>query len=232
MLCILKKTNSEYSFMHFLCKKLYMKVLVVANDEQKEELAQGIMEEMDIEWVISPESYKGAAGFDACFDLLFENSVERMSLLRQTQAPHIIVNAVVNPLSEIQQDLIRINGWNTFLKRPVIEAATSNELIKEKARQFFSGFGKKTEWVPDIPGFITVRVVATVINEAYFALEQEVSSKEEIDIAMKMGTNYPYGPFEWSKKIGLKNIYTLLSRLAEKQKRYEPSPLLTKEAFA
>jgi 3-hydroxybutyryl-CoA dehydrogenase len=138
----------------------------------------------------------------------------------------------MTPLAEIQKDAVRINGWNTFLKRPVMEAAAGNELLKEKAALIFAGFGKRMEWVPDIPGMVTARVVASVINEAYFALEQEVSSKEEIDIAMKMGTNYPYGPFEWSKKIGLKNIYLLLCRLAEEQNRYEPAASLTKEALA
>ena len=86
------------------------------------------------------------------------------------------------------------------------------------------------EWVADITGFISLRVVASIINEAYFALEQQVSSKEEIDTAMKLGTNYPYGPFEWSEKIGLKNIYSLLRHLTVEQKRYEPAALLTKEA--
>ena len=74
-------------------------------------------------------------------------------------------------------------------------------------------------------------MVATVINEAYFTLEEKVSSKEEIDIAMKLGTNYPYGPFEWSKKIGLKKIFDLLTLLAKTNARYEPSPLLKKEAL-
>jgi 3-hydroxybutyryl-CoA dehydrogenase len=209
-----------------------MKVLVIANDAQKEELIQGLQDEMNIEWIASPENFKSSENFDSCVDLLFENEKERMNLLRQTKAPLIIVSSVISPLTEIQEDFVRITGWNTFLKRSVIEAAISNKLVKEKAEKVFSGFGKKTEWVPDIPGMISARVVASVINEAYFALEQEVSSKEEIDTAMKMGTNYPYGPFEWGKRIGLRNIYLLLNRLAEEQKRYQPAPLLTKEAFA
>jgi 3-hydroxybutyryl-CoA dehydrogenase len=209
-----------------------MKVLVVANEAQKEELVPGLTEEMDIEWIVSPEGYVSSVNFDACLDLLFENNNDRVSALRQTQARLIVVNAVLAPLSGIHEDVVRINGWNTFLKRPVIEAAVTDESTKEKADRVFNGFGKRIEWVPDITGLITARVVASVINEAYFALEQEVSSKEEIDTAMKMGTNYPYGPFEWSKKIGLKNIYMLLSRLAEQQKRYEPAALLTREALA
>ena len=71
-----------------------------------------------------------------------------------------------------------------------------------------------------------------IINEGYFALQNNVSTKEEIDIAMKLGTNYPYGPFEWSKKIGLKNIYALLQKLSITDKRYTPSSLLTAEATA
>ena len=91
-------------------------------------------------------------------------------------------------------------------------------------------FNKKTEWTPDIPGFITARVISTIINEAYFSLEGKVSSREEIDTAMKLGTSYPYGPFEWSRIIGIKNIYSLLNILSRKNKRYLPSDLLKKEA--
>ena len=69
-----------------------------------------------------------------------------------------------------------------------------------------------------------------IINEAYFALEESISTKEEIDIAMKLGTNYPYGPFEWGKKIGLKNIRNLLYELTLEERRYQPAPLLIKEA--
>ena len=93
---------------------------------------------------------------------------------------------------------------------------------------------QKLNWkfllVPDISGMITPRVIAMIINEAYYTLEQEVSTKEEIDIAMKLGTNYPMGPFEWSEKIGLKNIYSLLMKLSIHEERYLPAQLLKKES--
>jgi 3-hydroxybutyryl-CoA dehydrogenase len=69
-----------------------------------------------------------------------------------------------------------------------------------------------------------------IINEAYFALADDVSTKEEIDIAMKMGTAYPYGPFEWGNKIGLQNIVTLLQKLSVQQPRYAPCELLVHQA--
>jgi 3-hydroxybutyryl-CoA dehydrogenase len=83
--------------------------------------------------------------------------------------------------------------------------------------------------LPDIAGMFTPRTISMIVNEGYFALQEEISSKKEIDIAMRLGTNYPYGPFEWSEKIGLKKIYNLLEQLAHTDKRYVPAPLLVKE---
>jgi 3-hydroxybutyryl-CoA dehydrogenase len=76
---------------------------------------------------------------------------------------------------------------------------------------------------------IAARVISMIINEAYFALGDKISTKEQIDIAMKLGTNYPYGPFEWSEKIGLQKIYALLKKLREKERRYDIAPLLDEE---
>jgi 3-hydroxybutyryl-CoA dehydrogenase len=210
-----------------------MNLLVLANDKQKEELAgKHVFNELQLQWVTGPEAITGYPKADVCMDLLFENTEERIQWLRKLQINPVIINSVVTPLSETGEGFIRINGWNTFLKRPIIEAACDNDQLKERAEKIFSFLGKKTEWIPDAPGFITARVVACIINEAYFALQENVSSREEIDTAMKLGTNYPYGPFEWSEKIGLKKIHSLLDKLAKEQKRYEPAALLTKEAFA
>ena len=146
------------------------------------------------------------------------------------QPAFIIVNSVHATLKDLPENFIRMNGWPTFLKRPVVEASSSNDDMKTKAEIIFKVFNKTTEWVPDVPGFISARVISMIINEAYFTLNEKVSSKSEIDTAMKLGTNYPYGPFEWSEKIGLKNVYELLTTLSKINSRYEPSALLKKEA--
>jgi 3-hydroxybutyryl-CoA dehydrogenase len=106
-----------------------------------------------------------------------------------------------------------------------VEASAEDE-SKEKAETVLAFFNKKIEWLPDEPGFVTARVVSMIINEAYLSLQEGVSTKKDIDKAMKLGTNYPYGPFEWSEKIGLQNIASLLNSLAAEQPRYTPSPLL------
>ncbi|MFI5129686.1 MAG: 3-hydroxyacyl-CoA dehydrogenase family protein [Chitinophagales bacterium] len=207
-----------------------MKIVLLANKEQKEELIAGNKEiSAELIWSDELASLQNNKGADACIDLLFNNTSERISDLRQLESTIVIINSVLPPLSKSDNDIIRINGWNTFLKRQTIEGA-GDESLKEKAEAVFSSLHKKLEWVPDIAGFISPRVVASIINEAYFALQEEVSSKDEIDTAMKLGTNYPYGPFEWSKKIGLHNIYALLKTLSAAEGRYVPAELLTREA--
>lgn len=76
-------------------------------------------------------------------------------------------------------------------------------------------------------GFIFPRTIAQIINEAFYALEEKVASKEDIDRAMKFGVNYPKGPFEWAQG-NEKVVLTLLNELYRKtnDKRYLPSKLL------
>ena len=71
-----------------------------------------------------------------------------------------------------------------------------------------------------------------IINEAYFAIQENIASRGDIDLAMKLGTNYPFGPFEWCEKIGIKNVYDLLNAVYEstKDERYKVCELLEEEA--
>jgi len=134
----------------------------------------------------------------------------------------VFINSTTRTLKELglPKNFSRLNGWPTFINREVWEIATGTEA---EVVEIFS----KLEWkyivVKDEPGLISARIIAMIINEAYFALDENVSSKEEIDIAMKLGTNYPYGPFEWSKKIGLEKVYSLLKKLNETDNRYDIS---------
>ena len=125
----------------------------------------------------------------------------------------IIVNSVEHTSSEIHSSFIRINGWATLLKSAIIEAAGNSEQI-ENIKNIFSAFGKTVEWTPDQPGFISARIIACIIREAKYAFAEGISSKEDIDKAMKLGTSYPFGPFEWYEKIGQSKVDALLGRLS------------------
>jgi 3-hydroxybutyryl-CoA dehydrogenase len=95
---------------------------------------------------------------------------------------------------------------------------------------FLHAIGRKYHSVADQPGMVSARVISMIINEAYFAMEDGISSENEIDIAMKLGTNYPKGPFEWKSQIGVESIYKLLDRLSNSDLKYTPSKLLKAEA--
>ena len=206
-----------------------MKVAVIANDLQKEELlAQGLKDDVQVQWL---SEVMPVQGVDCYLDLLFTPSAERTEQLKNLLPATIIVNDILTTLDKLPENFTRINAWQGFLKRSMVEAACTDVTTKPIIETVFKCFNKRTEWVPDTPGFISARVLGMIINEAYFALGEEVSSKEEIDTAMKLGTNYPYGPFEWGNKVGLKNVYDLLLALAKTNPRYEPAPLLKKEAL-
>lgn len=64
-------------------------------------------------------------------------------------------------------------------------------------------------------GFHYPRAISMIVNEAYFALGENLATPESIDLAMKNGVNYPIGPIEWGQKIGLKHIIDLLSEYSE-----------------
>jgi 3-hydroxybutyryl-CoA dehydrogenase len=204
---------------------------VLANEILKEELLfSGIAKEADVVWINDFQEFHSHSA-DAVIDLLFENNEARIESLKRLSVKSIIINSVPNTLKEINAPFVRINGWHGFLKRPIIEASCDEINAKSETEKIFSLLNKKIEWIADEPGFVTARIISMIINEAYFSLEENVSTKQEIDIAMKLGTNYPYGPFEWSEKIGLKNIYSLLNKLSTINNRYQPSVLLKKEAI-
>ena len=159
------------------------------------------------------------------------NAVQLLSIATANPSKLIIVNSVCNTLDGLPGNVVRYNGWNTFAERQLAEASCSDHRVKERVAEYFSSINKTVEWTPDIPGFLSARVITMIINEAYYTLQDNISTREEIDIAMKLGTNYPYGPFEWSQLIGLKNIYRLLKKLEETNPRYSPAQLLVQESL-
>ena len=197
-------------------------IVVAASDSQWNELT---CLRTNVEWQRAAQAadfdqYKNA---DAFFCLIEHEISEAFNSLTKP----VIINSVVKTLAGLPPNVYRINGWNTFLHRSVWEiAGTANEAVET----IFEAMGIKINFVKDEPGFISARVIAMIINEAYFALEDNVSSKVEIDTAMKLGTNYPFGPFEWALQIGTGNILALLQKLYLTDSRYKPSQLLITEA--
>jgi 3-hydroxybutyryl-CoA dehydrogenase len=136
----------------------------------------------------------------------------------------VFINSVANT-QLASQHVIRLNGWSGFIEKEQWEIAGD---VTPTVTAVLAQLGKKAIVTQNTPGFISARSIAMIVNEAYFALGENISSETDIDTAMKLGTNYPFGPFEWAAKIGLQNIYDLLQTLAITDSRYECAPALKK----
>jgi len=200
-----------------------MILAVLASDLQKEEIATSpffskhevVYSENDSLWANHMA--------DVFLDLLFEPTPDRIGKLEKLLPKPVLVNSVIGTLNTIHPSFIRINAWPGFLRGKFLEAAASEEIRAMAAARF----GDELIFVKDCPGFVSPRIVAMVINEAFFTLEAGTATKAEIDIAMKLGTGYPFGPFEWAEKIGLENIKELLNVLSVDNPVYTPAKSLT-----
>lgn len=206
-----------------------MTIAIVATESQKTELlAQGVSPDVELVWLQQPAPVKGAI---ALIDLMAADAAVTPGY-PEPCPPLVLINAVTSKSTNWPADRIRINAWPGFLKGPVVEATGGNAETRKKVQDLLALFNRKPEWVTDQPGLISARVVCAIINEAYWTLQEKVSSKEDIDTAMRLGTNYPLGPFEWAQKIGLSRVHRLLSELSQQHERYQPAALLTQEAHA
>lgn len=202
--------------------KVNMFIAVRSSEDQKKEFLQkGIPPDLEVEFFANNEPINAMKKMDALFDF----SEEELSMEYLPEEIPVFKNEVITQLNSLPENYIRINAWPGFINRSIIEIAYNNEM-EEKINKVMNALQWKFIRVPDIPGMIAARIVSMIINEAWFALADKISTKSEIDTAMKLGTNYPYGPFEWGDKIGLQHVLALLKKLSENDKRYEPCSLL------
>lgn len=106
---------------------------------------------------------------------------------------------------------------------------TGEETIKT-AKELVQGLGKETVLSHDFPGFIVNRIIAPMINEAVYTLYEGVSVAEDIDRAMRLGTNHPMGPLALADLIGLDTVLISLRTLQKEfgDPKFAPCPLLVK----
>jgi 3-hydroxybutyryl-CoA dehydrogenase len=130
------------------------------------------------------------------------------------------------------EKVIAMHFFNPVHRMPLVEIVRGHETDEETvelAKEAAERMGKETVTVNEFPGFVTSRISAMIGNEAFYMLQEGVGTAEDIDKAIKLGLNFPMGPFELGDLVGLdtrlNNLNYLHKTLGEK---YRPAPLLVK----
>jgi 3-hydroxybutyryl-CoA dehydrogenase len=189
--------------------------------------------------------------FASC-DLIVEAVTEDMALKKQIFAaldaicpPHTIIGSntsclCVTEMASVTQRGDRVLGLHFFNPVPVMKLLemvrtilTSDETL-ETGRAFGESLGKTIVVAPDTPGFICSRLVIPYLLNAIRAVENRVASVEDIDQAMKLGSNNPMGPLELSDLIGLDTMLNIAKQMFDefKDPMYAPPPLLKRMVLA
>ncbi|WP_017731154.1 3-hydroxyacyl-CoA dehydrogenase family protein [Nafulsella turpanensis] len=175
---------------------------------------------------------------EVVFDFTLDEEPENIELYLEHDHLLVFCNMPKMSLAEVQYYnpeiacmLVRFNGLPTFLNRPLLEVSLLEESARERVEAVGKVLGTEIAVVADRVGMATPRVICMIINEAFYTVQEGTASREDIDLGMKLGTNYPYGPFEWCERIGVGQVYELLEAMYEdtKDERYKICPLLKHE---
>ncbi|MEM6524160.1 MAG: 3-hydroxyacyl-CoA dehydrogenase family protein [Bacteroidota bacterium] len=173
---------------------------------------------------------------DFVFHFTFEENPDDLELISRCPGPVFFLNTVKTSLAEVSflhgelnDNVFGFNGLPGFLDRPLLEVTSMGSpdgLLDNLVKINF-----EYQLVSDRVGMVTPRIICMIINEAFYTFQEGTASKEDINLGMKLGTNYPYGPFEWLEIIGIQEVYELLEALYDdtKDSRYKVCPLLKRD---
>ena len=216
-----------------------MNVLVIGDEDNVNECRQKFGAGHN--YIHEDSQYEARASFDQCevvFDFLGEPKTDQLEMYRGIQSPVFINTAKISLLqlnhkldSPLPIHQFGFSGLPTFLNREILEVSLHRSQHQETLNNICRQLNTSYQTVEDRVGLVTPRVICMIINEAYFTVQEGTASRQDIDLAMKLGTHYPFGPFEWCQKIGIGHVYELLQVVYEntRDERYRVCPLLKNE---
>lgn len=174
--------------------------------------------------------------YDVIFDLNFDDDQESLADYATLKNKMVFVSGVKTSLAESMYVfgerahccLVGMNSLPTFIDRARWELSLLHKPQAGMLDDFMKQLSVDYDLVEDRVGMLTPRVLFMIINEACYTLQEGTASVGDIDTAMKLGTNYPYGPFEWADKIGITDIFETLTAIYQDthDERYKVCPLL------
>lgn len=214
-----------------------MKIGILASIDRRNAWPSDSETHSQISWV---QNSQDAAHFDIFIDLNFDTHPERIRDYAGNTKTIFLLSAV-NHTPEAAffdvglpyggEKIFGINAIPGFLERTTLEI-TDPFGKKDSVSEVLTKLPFTTlEWVKSRVGMVTPRIVFMIINEAYYTMQEGTAAAPDIDTAMKLGTAYPNGPFEWKDKCGIANVYRTLVAMYEdtKEERYKICPALKSE---
>jgi len=214
-----------------------MKILVIGQPEKTKDFLEILPENTNAEVLEDmPESF---SGYEIIFDLDFDSHAHKLSFYAKLSGKIVVINSIKKSLAATANHfgepllchLMGMNALPGFIRRNLAEMTLLNDKDYEQIEKLQEVLQWNIKVVNDRVGMVTPRILFMIINEACYTLQEGTASISDIDTAMKLGTNYPYGPFEWADKIGIKDIYETLLALYDdtKDERYKICPLLKRK---
>ena len=116
----------------------------------------------------------------------------------------------------------------------VVAGMDTSQKTVDEIMEVCQAMGKEPVLVNDSPGFISNRLICPMINEAIYALQENVGSAQAIDAVMKLGMNHPMGPLALADLIGLDVVLAVMEILHRDlgEDKYRPAYLLRKMVAA
>ena len=214
-----------------------MRILITGEKKRADEFRTRLLPVKDIEIDFTDgdedEDYKD---YDAIFDFNFDDNPEALPHYASLKEMPVFVSAVKLSLAEavyatdtkIKCRLFGFNALPGFMDQSLWEVSLFRKFETPELEKIMNHLQISFLPVEDRIGLVKPRIIFMIINEACYTLQEGTASIEDIDTSMKLGTNYPYGPFEWCDKIGIENVFETLAALYEdtKDERYKICPLL------
>ena len=158
------------------------------------------------------------------------DAATRPQALLATNTSSLPVTSIASAVKDPGR-VVGVHFFNPVLQMELVELIpgllTRPEVV-DRAREFARSLGKTVAASRDSPGFVTTRALAVLGNEAVWMLSEGVATREDIDLAYKLGFHHPMGPFKLLALVGLDTALSILDVLWDgfRDPKYRACPML------